>query len=175
METICSEAEEGNGDWPWEVLYDYVVDPAASQPGQGDLWDVFTHGNISPFIFWSWWLLGNISFSPHGYYFAALLALSLVNEAILVWAKDSNGTIVRTFSKFNLLRCHCTLLPFQLSLVIGNSCRNCRHALEVWTHWWIVGSALGGVNGCGLVGSDWISHHIPVLLLIQSLMHCQAR
>ena len=28
--TICSEAEEGNGDRPWEVLYNYVVDPAAS-------------------------------------------------------------------------------------------------------------------------------------------------
>ena len=30
QDTICSEAEEGNGDKPWEVLYDYVVDPAAS-------------------------------------------------------------------------------------------------------------------------------------------------
>ena len=30
QDTICSEAEEGNGDRPWEVLYDYVVDPAAS-------------------------------------------------------------------------------------------------------------------------------------------------
>jgi len=27
-----SEAEEGYGDRPWEVLYDYVVDPATSQP-----------------------------------------------------------------------------------------------------------------------------------------------
>ena len=32
--TICSEAEEGNGDRPWEALYDYVVDPAASQPSK---------------------------------------------------------------------------------------------------------------------------------------------
>jgi len=31
----------------------------------------------------------------------------------------------------------------------------------------IVGTALG----CGLVGSNWISHHIPVLVLIQSLIH----
>ena len=29
QDTIRSEAEEGNGDRPWEVLYDYVVDPAA--------------------------------------------------------------------------------------------------------------------------------------------------
>jgi len=38
QDNICSEAEEGNGDRPWEVLYDYVVDPAASQPEPGDLW-----------------------------------------------------------------------------------------------------------------------------------------
>ena len=30
QDTICSEAVEGNGDRPWEVLYNYVVDPAAS-------------------------------------------------------------------------------------------------------------------------------------------------
>ena len=51
QETICSEAEEGNGDRPWEVLYNYVVDPAASQPDQGDLWGVSTHGKNSPFGF----------------------------------------------------------------------------------------------------------------------------
>ena len=34
QETICSEAEEGNGNRPWEVLYDYVVDPAASQSSE---------------------------------------------------------------------------------------------------------------------------------------------
>ena len=32
QDTICSEAEEEYGDRSWEVLYDYVVDPAASQP-----------------------------------------------------------------------------------------------------------------------------------------------
>ena len=26
--------EEGNGDRPWEVLYDYIVDPTASQPSE---------------------------------------------------------------------------------------------------------------------------------------------
>ena len=31
QDTICSEAEEGHGDRPREVLYDHVVDPAASQ------------------------------------------------------------------------------------------------------------------------------------------------
>jgi len=31
QDTICNEAEEGHGDRPWEVLYDNVVDPAASQ------------------------------------------------------------------------------------------------------------------------------------------------
>jgi len=44
--------------------------------------------------------------------FAALLVLSSVNEAILVWAKNSNGTTIRTFSNFNLLHGRCTLLPF---------------------------------------------------------------
>jgi len=34
QDTICSEAEEGNGDRPWEVLYNYIVDPAASQPSE---------------------------------------------------------------------------------------------------------------------------------------------
>ena len=29
-DTICSEAEKENGYRPWEVLYDYVVNPAAS-------------------------------------------------------------------------------------------------------------------------------------------------
>ena len=47
---------------------------------------------------------------------ATLLALSSVNEAILARAKNSNGTTVRTFSNFNLLRDHCTLLPFPSAL-----------------------------------------------------------
>ena len=34
QDAICSEAEEGHGDRPWEVLYDYVVNPAASQPNK---------------------------------------------------------------------------------------------------------------------------------------------
>jgi len=51
QDTICSEAEEGNGGRPWEVLYDYIVDPAASQPERGDLWGVSTHGKNSPFGF----------------------------------------------------------------------------------------------------------------------------
>jgi len=33
------------------VLYDYVVDPATSQPDRGDLWGVFTHRKNSPFGF----------------------------------------------------------------------------------------------------------------------------
>ena len=45
--------------------------------------------------------------------FAALLVLSSVNEAILVRAK----TTVRTFSNFNLLCGHCTLLPFPSALM----------------------------------------------------------
>ena len=51
QDTIRSEAEEGNGDRPWEVLCEYVVDPAASQPEPGDLWGVSTHGKNSPFGF----------------------------------------------------------------------------------------------------------------------------
>ena len=46
--------------------------------------------------------------------FSALLTLSLVNEAILVRAKDSNGTTVKMF---NLLHGHCTLLPFPSALM----------------------------------------------------------
>ena len=42
QDTFCSEAEERYGDRPWEVLYDYVVDPAASQTERGDLWGVST-------------------------------------------------------------------------------------------------------------------------------------
>ena len=43
---------------------------------------------------------------------ATLLALLSVNEAILVQAKNSNGTTMRMFSNFNVLRGRCTLLPF---------------------------------------------------------------
>jgi len=120
QDTICSEAEEGNGDRPWEVLYDYIVDPATSQPseetsGQGR---IYLWKELSLRLFWSWWQLGNISFSPYRYYlcfttiFATLLALSSVNEAVFVWAK----TTVRTFSNFNLLHGRCTLLPFPSAL-----------------------------------------------------------
>ena len=123
QDTICSKEEEGNGDRPWEVLYDYVVDPAASQPEWGDLWGVFTHKKNSPFGLsgvddrWETYpsaltdtilCLKTIS--------AALLVLSSVSEAILVRAKNSNGTTVRTFSNFNLLRGHCMLLPFPSAL-----------------------------------------------------------
>jgi len=34
--------------------------------------------------------------------------------------------------------------------------------------WWDCGYGFGWGNGCGLVGSNWRSHHIPVLVLIQS-------
>ena len=51
QDTFCSEAEERYGDRPWEVLYDYVVNPAASQPERGDLWGVSTHRKNSPFGF----------------------------------------------------------------------------------------------------------------------------
>ena len=107
QDTICCEAEEGNGDRPWEVLYNYVVDPAASQPDQGDLWGVSTHGKNSPFGFsgvddcWETYpsaLTDTILCLTT--IFAALLVLSSVNKAILVRAKNSNGTTVRTFSNF---------------------------------------------------------------------------
>jgi len=119
QDTICSEAEEGNCDRPWEVLYDYVVDPAGhieSEETSGAF--SFTKKN-SPFGFsgvddhWETYpsaLTDTILCLTTN--FAALLALSSVNEAILVQAKDSNGTTVRTFSNFNLLRGRCTLLPF---------------------------------------------------------------
>ena len=34
QDTTCSEAEEGRGDRPWEVLYDNVVHPATSKPSK---------------------------------------------------------------------------------------------------------------------------------------------
>ena len=34
QDTICSEAEEGHCGRPWEVLYNYIVDPTASQPSK---------------------------------------------------------------------------------------------------------------------------------------------
>jgi len=34
QDTICSETEEGHGDRPWEVLYNYIVNPVASQPSE---------------------------------------------------------------------------------------------------------------------------------------------
>ena len=34
QDSIRSEAEEGNGDRPWEVLYDNITDSAASQPSE---------------------------------------------------------------------------------------------------------------------------------------------
>ena len=100
------------------MLYDYVVDPAASQPDQGDLWGVSTHGKNSPFGFsgvddcWEIYpsaLTDTILCLKT--IFSALLALSSVNEAILARAKNSIRTTVRTFSNYNLLRGRCTLLP----------------------------------------------------------------
>jgi len=122
QDTICSEAEEGNIDRPWEVLYDYAVDPATSQPGRGDLWGISIHRKNSPFGFsgvddyWEAYPLTLTDTILCVTIFAALLALSLVNESILVWAKDSNGTTVRTFADFNLLCGHRTLLPFPYAL-----------------------------------------------------------
>ena len=49
--TKWKQAEEGNGDRTCEVLYDYVVDPAASHPEGGDFWGVSSHGENSPFSF----------------------------------------------------------------------------------------------------------------------------
>ena len=105
------------------MLYDYVANPATSQPERGDLWDVSTHGKSSPFGFsgvddcWDTYpsdLTDTILCLTT--ILATLLALSSVNEAILVRAKNSNGTTVRTFSNFNLLHGRCTLLPFPSAL-----------------------------------------------------------
>ena len=50
QDTICSEAEEENGDRPSEVLYDYVVDPATSQPPLGHF---YSRKELSFQLFWS--------------------------------------------------------------------------------------------------------------------------
>ena len=79
-----------------------------------------------PLAFWSWWLLGNLSFGPYGYYFVSYNDLCRLASAVVgqwsntcasnVWAKNSNRTTVRTFSNFNLLRGRCMLLPFPSAL-----------------------------------------------------------
>jgi len=125
------------------MLYDYVIDPAASQPERGNLWGVSTHSKNknSPFSgvdeCWEAYLsalmdtiLGLTAI------LATLLVLLSVNEAILVRAKNSNGTTVRTFSKFNFLHGHCTLLPFPSALTSlctpGDSCGG----LILNIRWW---------------------------------------
>ena len=80
------------------MLHDYVADPTASQPEPGDLWGIFTHEKNSPFGLsvvddrWETYpsiltdailCLTTIS--------VPLLALSSVNEAILVRAKIVTG------------------------------------------------------------------------------------
>jgi len=96
QDTICSEAEEGKGDRPWEVLYDYVVDPVASQPERGDLWGISTL-KLSLRLSgvddcWETYPLAPTdTILCLTTTFAALLALSSVNEAILVRAKNSSA------------------------------------------------------------------------------------
>jgi len=121
QDTICSEAEEGHGDRPWEVLYDYVVHPATSKPSEDRaLWGISTHGKKknSLRLFWSWWLLEYISFSPYGHYSVSYndlchLASAVVDQWSNTCAKNSNG---RTFWNLNLLRGCCMLLPFHSAL-----------------------------------------------------------
>jgi len=71
------------------VLYDYVVNPAASQPDQRDLWGVSTHGKNSPFGFSGvedCWETYPSALTDTIFYlttiFFALLVLSSVNEVI---------------------------------------------------------------------------------------------
>ena len=45
--------------------------------------------------------------------------------------KNSNGTTVRTFSEFNLLRGRCTLLLFPASYVIMRSWSKCLEGIAV--------------------------------------------
>ena len=82
------------------MLYDYLVDPAASQPERGHLWGVSTHGKNknSPFGFsgvdecWETYpsaITDTILCLTMT--LATLLVLLSVDEAILVRAKDSNG------------------------------------------------------------------------------------
>jgi len=85
------------------VLYDYIVDPAASQPERGELGGVSTHGKNSPFGFSGvddCWEICPSAFTGTilclKTIFSTLLALSSVNEAILARAKNSIRTAVRT-------------------------------------------------------------------------------
>jgi len=88
QDIICSER---NGDRPSDMLYDYVVDPATSQPDRGDLWGVSTHGKNSPFGFSRVVTAGKCTLSALmdtvlclTAIFTTLLVLSSVNEAILL-------------------------------------------------------------------------------------------
>jgi len=138
QDTICSEAKKGNGDRPWEVLYDYVVDPATSQPGE-ETSGVFplTERTFSS-AFLELMTAGKHILGPYRYYFVSydlcrLVALLSVSEEILVRAKNSNRTTMRTFSNFNLLRGCCTLLPFPATLM--SLCAPGEHYLTDLREW----------------------------------------
>ena len=141
------------------MLYDYIVDPATSQPELGDLWGIFTHERTLPSTFLELMTAGKPILRPLWILFcvlqrsAALLALSLVNEAILVRAKNSNRTTVRTFSNFNLLHGRCMLLPFPSALT-----SLCAPVAVSWAIQHFRGlmysCACSSFRACGLIVSD---------------------
>ena len=98
------------------MLYDYVVDPATSQPGEETSGVFPLTERTSSSAFLELMTAGKHILGPYRYYFVSydlcrLVALSSVSEEILVRAKNSNRTTMRMFSNFNLLRGCCTLLP----------------------------------------------------------------
>ena len=84
QDTSYSEAEEGNGDRPWEMLYDYIVDPAASQPSEETSGCFHSRKKkLSLWLFCSWWLLGNISLRSLWTLFCVLQFLAWTHIASL--------------------------------------------------------------------------------------------
>ena len=87
QDTICSEAEEGRGDRPWEVPYNYVVDPATSEPSK-ETSEAFPltkkKKKTVPLAFLELMTVGKlISFGPYRQYFVCYNDLCHLASAVV--------------------------------------------------------------------------------------------
>ena len=111
QDTICSEAEEGNGDRPWEVLYDYIVNPAALQASEETSGvNLSTQKKSSPSAF--------LSYDCWKTYPSARTRLLWECFQILIfWV-----VIARSFPFFPLLRHYALLVLWMwITIIIGPS------------------------------------------------------
>jgi len=87
QDSICSEAEEENGDRPWEVLYDYVVDPADSQPSEETSGAFPLMERTFPSAFLELMPAGKHILRPYEYYFVSYNDLChLVSAVVGQWS-----------------------------------------------------------------------------------------